>query len=44
MSSALAIAAVTAVLKDLLNNGIIANDLGAVTGNSVRVTRGRPIC
>ena len=42
MSSALAIAAVTAVLKDLLNNGIIANDLGAVTGNSVRVTSRPP--
>ena len=42
MSSALAIAAVTAVLKDLLNNGIIANDLGAVTGSSVRVTSKPP--
>ena len=42
MSSALAIAAVTAVLKDLLNNGIIANDLGAMAGSSVRVTSKPP--
>ena len=42
MSSALALAAVTAVLKDLLNNGIIANDLAAVAGNSVRVTSKPP--
>ncbi|MBI2767715.1 MAG: DUF4255 domain-containing protein [Chloroflexi bacterium] len=32
MSNALAIAAVTATLRDLLNNGIIAHDLGAATG------------
>ena len=42
MSGALAIAAVTAVLKDLLNNGVIANDLAAVTGNPVRVTSKAP--
>jgi hypothetical protein len=30
------------VLKDLLNNGIIANDLAAVAGNSVRVTSKPP--
>jgi hypothetical protein len=42
MSSALAIAAVTAVLKDLLNNGIIANDLAAMAGSSVRVTSKPP--
>lgn len=42
MSSALAIAAVTAVLKDLLNNGVIDNDLAAVAGNSVRVTSKAP--
>ncbi|MCC7362776.1 MAG: DUF4255 domain-containing protein [Dehalococcoidia bacterium] len=32
MSNALAIAAVTAVLRDLLNNGLIAHDLSAATG------------
>jgi hypothetical protein len=32
MSNALAIAAVTAVLRDLLNNGLIAHDLTAATG------------
>jgi hypothetical protein len=42
VSSALAIAAVTAVLKDLLNNGIVANDLAAVAGNTVRVTSKPP--
>lgn len=42
MSGALAIAAVTAVLKDLLNNGVIANDLASVTGNPVRVTSKAP--
>jgi len=42
VSSALALAAVTAVLKDLLNNGIVANDLAAVAGNSVRVTSKPP--
>ena len=30
------------MLKDLLNNGIIANDLAAVAGNSVRVTSKPP--
>src|SRR5437868_7936700 len=42
MSGALAIAAVTAVLKDLLNNGVIANDLSVVAGNPVRVTARPP--
>jgi hypothetical protein len=42
VSSALALAAVTAVLKDLLNNGIVANDLAAVAGNAVRVTSKPP--
>jgi len=42
MSSALAIAAVTAVIKDLLNNGVIANDLAVVAGNPVRVTSKAP--
>jgi hypothetical protein len=42
VSSALAIAAVTAVLKDLLNDGVIANDLASVTGNPVRVTSKAP--
>jgi hypothetical protein len=42
VSSALAIAAVTAVLKDLLNNGMIANDLASMAGNSVRVTAKPP--
>ena len=42
MSSALAIAAVTAVLKDLLNNGVIANDLASLAGNPVRVTSKPP--
>ncbi|HJZ69754.1 MAG TPA: DUF4255 domain-containing protein, partial [Blastocatellia bacterium] len=32
MSSALAIAAVTAVLKDLLNNGLIDHNVGASVG------------
>ena len=42
MSGALALAAVTAVLKDLLNNGAIANDLASVAGNPVRVTSRPP--
>jgi len=42
VSSALAIAAVTAVIKDLLNNGAIANDLSALAGNPVRVTSKAP--
>ena len=42
MSSALAIAAVTAVLKDLLNNGVVANDLGSMAGSPVRVTSKPP--
>ena len=32
MSNALAIAAVTAVLKDLLNNGLIGHDLASAVG------------
>jgi hypothetical protein len=42
MSSALAIAAVTAVLKDLLNNGFIDNDLTAALGGRVTVTTRSP--
>ena len=33
MSSALAIASVTAVLRDLLNNGLIDHDVSATLGN-----------
>ena len=32
MSNALAIAAVTAVLRDLLNNGVVQHDLSANVG------------
>ncbi len=35
MSNALAIASVSAVLKDLLNNGVVDNDLSSVVGNVV---------
>ena len=42
MSGALALAAVTAVLKDLLNNGVVANDLTSMTGNPVRVSSRPP--
>jgi len=42
VSSALAIAAVTAVLRDLLNNGVIANDLASVTGSPVKVNARPP--
>jgi hypothetical protein len=38
MSSPLAIAAVTAVLKDLLNNGVIDRDLSGAVGGNVNVT------
>jgi len=38
MSSALAIASVTQVLKDLLNNGIIDRDVSGATGVDVAVT------
>ena len=38
MSTALAIASVTYVLKDLLNNGLIDHDITAVVGTSVAVT------
>ncbi len=41
MSSALAIAATTAVLRDLLNNGVIQHDLAAAVG-VVRVTTKPP--
>ena len=41
MSNALAIAAVTAVLKDLLNNGLIQHDLSAAMG-TVAVTAKAP--
>jgi hypothetical protein len=38
MSSPLAVAAVTAVLKDLLNNGVIDHNLGAAVDGPVTVT------
>ena len=38
MSTALAIASVTHVLKDLLNNGIIDRDITGVVGGNVIVT------
>jgi hypothetical protein len=38
MSTALAIASVTQVLRDLLNNGIIDRDVSGVTGGNVTVT------
>ncbi len=38
MSTALAIASVTAVLKDLLNNGLIDHNVSAVVGQSVTVS------
>ena len=38
MSTALAIASVTAVLKDLLNNGLIDHNVSAQVGESVLVT------
>lgn len=38
MSNALAIASVTAVLKDLLNNGLIDHDVTGTLGNNVIVT------
>jgi hypothetical protein len=43
MSSALAIAAVTHVLKDLLNDGIIQSDLSATLGSKVAVTARPPV-
>jgi Pvc16 N-terminal domain len=42
VSSALAVAAVTAVLRDLLNNGVIANDLASVAGSPVKVSARPP--
>lgn len=38
MSTALAIAGVTAVLRDLLNDGLINHDVSSVTGNAVNVS------
>jgi hypothetical protein len=38
MSSALAIAGVTAVLRDRLNDGMVDQDISAVTGSTVNVT------
>ena len=38
MSSPLAIAAVTAVLRDLLNNGMVDHDITGAIGNNVTVT------
>lgn len=38
MSSALAIAGVTAVLRDRLNDGMVDRDISAVTGSAVTVT------
>ncbi len=38
MSSALAVAGVTAVLRDLLNDGMINHDVSGQLGNTVRVT------
>lgn len=38
MSNALAIASVTHVLKDLLNNGLIDQNVSGATGNNVNVT------
>jgi hypothetical protein len=38
MSSALAIAGVTAVLRDRLNDGMVDHDISAVTGSTVNVT------
>jgi hypothetical protein len=42
MSSALAIAGVTAVLRDLLNDGLINNDATGILGSTVSVTAGPP--
>jgi len=38
VSSPLALAAITAVLRDLLNNGLIDNDITGALGNNVTVT------
>ena len=43
MSNALAIAGVSAVLKDLLNNGLIDHDISGTVGGPVTVTSSRPI-
>ena len=42
MSSALAIAGVTAVLRDLLNDGLINHNVAGVIGTSVKVSVGPP--
>jgi Pvc16 N-terminal domain len=42
MSSALAIAGVSAVLRDLLNDGLIRNNVTAVIGSSIAVSVGPP--
>jgi len=42
MSSALAIAGVTAVLRDLLNDGLINHDITSVVGTSITVSIGPP--
>ena len=42
MSSALAIAGVTAVLRDLLNDGLINNDATGTIGSTVSVSAGPP--
>jgi hypothetical protein len=42
MSSALAIAGVTAVLRDRLNDGMVDHDISAVTGSTVSVTTQAP--
>ena len=38
MSSALAIAGVTAVLRDLLNDGLINHNISDLVGNQVKVS------
>lgn len=38
MSTALAIAGVTAVLRDLLNDGLVNRNISGVLGSSVTVT------
>ena len=42
MSSPLAIAGVTAVLRDLLNDGLINHNVASVIGSSVKVSVGPP--
>lgn len=38
MTTALGIAAVTAVLRDRLNDGVVDHDVSAITGSTVSVT------